>query len=151
MDYQILVNIAVGVVTLMGGGVFKMILGHVNEIKEEHNELMKKHHDDVDLLKEKYTQLALSLPEKWVSFVKIASPLYCLIMSSISLSGVATKTSPTCDSLALFITWMIIGKLLILTKGFPGNLFAFKRAGIIIAVLFIFFMLNKIMRPTVAK
>ena len=37
MDYQILVNIAVGVVTLMGGLVFKMILGHVNEIKEEHN------------------------------------------------------------------------------------------------------------------
>ena len=67
MDYQILVNIAVGVVTLMGGWVFKMILGHVNEIKEEHNELMKKHHDDVDLLKEKYTQLALSLPEKYVS------------------------------------------------------------------------------------
>ena len=28
---------------------------------------MKKHHDDVDLLKEKYTQLALSLPEKYVS------------------------------------------------------------------------------------
>ena len=67
MDYQILVNIAVGVDTLMGGWVFKMILGHVNEIKEEHNELMKKHHDDVDLLKEKYTQLALSLPEKYVS------------------------------------------------------------------------------------
>ena len=67
MDYQILVNIAVGVVTLMGGWVFKMILGHVNEIKEEHNELIKKHHDDIDLLKEKYTQLALSLPEKYVS------------------------------------------------------------------------------------
>ena len=67
MDYQILVNIAVGVVTLMGGWVFKMILGHVNEIKDEHNQLMKKHHEDVDLLKDKYTQLALSLPEKYVS------------------------------------------------------------------------------------
>ena len=67
MDYQILVNIAVGVVTLMGGWVFKMILGHVNEIKDEHNELMKKHHEDVDLLKEKYTDLALSLPDKYVS------------------------------------------------------------------------------------
>tara|TARA_B100000676_G_scaffold114691_1_gene114209 strand:- start:34462 stop:34749 length:288 start_codon:yes stop_codon:yes gene_type:complete len=67
MDYQILVNIAVGVITLMGGWVFKMILAHINEIKEEHNELMKKHHEDVDILKEKYTELALSLPEKYVS------------------------------------------------------------------------------------
>ena len=33
MDYQILVNIAVGVITLMGGWVFKMILGTLNEIK----------------------------------------------------------------------------------------------------------------------
>ena len=67
MDYQILVNIAVGVVTLMGGWVFKMILGHVNEIKDEHHELMLKHHADVDNLKEKYTSLALSLPDKYVS------------------------------------------------------------------------------------
>ena len=35
MDYQILVNISVGIITLMGGWVFKMILGHINEIKEE--------------------------------------------------------------------------------------------------------------------
>ena len=67
MDYQILVNIAVGIVTLMGGWVFKMILGHVNEIKAEHHELMVKHHTDVDNLKEKYTNLALSLPDKYVS------------------------------------------------------------------------------------
>jgi hypothetical protein len=67
MDYQILVNIAVGVVTLMGGWVFKMILGHVNEIKGEHHDLMKRHHDDVDKIKERHTSLALSLPEKYVS------------------------------------------------------------------------------------
>jgi hypothetical protein len=67
MDYQILVNISVGIVTLMGGWVFKMILGHVNEIKSEHHDLMIKHHDDIDKIKEKYTDLALSLPEKYVS------------------------------------------------------------------------------------
>ena len=48
MDYQILVNIAVGVVTLMGGWVFKMLLGHINEIKEEHNSLMVRHHEDIE-------------------------------------------------------------------------------------------------------
>ena len=67
MDYQILVNVAVGVVTLMGGWVFKMLLGHVNEIKDEHNDLMKKHHEDVEKITSKYTDLALSLPEKYVS------------------------------------------------------------------------------------
>tara|TARA_R100000808_G_scaffold24932_1_gene59544 strand:+ start:24690 stop:24974 length:285 start_codon:yes stop_codon:yes gene_type:complete len=67
MDYQILVNIAVGVVTLMGGWVFKMIIGHINEIKEEHHGLMVKHHEDVDKIKEKYTDLVVSLPEKYVS------------------------------------------------------------------------------------
>lgn len=74
MDYQILVNISVGIVTLMGGWVFKMILGHINEIKKDHNQLMVKHGDDMEkesernaALLEKHTNLALSLPEKYVS------------------------------------------------------------------------------------
>ena len=67
MDYQILVNVAVGVITLMGGGVFKMILGTLNEIKGEHHDLMKNHHVDIDKLREKHNDLALSLPEKYVS------------------------------------------------------------------------------------
>ena len=67
MDYQILVNIAVGVVTLMGGWVFKMILGALNEIKSEHHDLMRNHHADIDKLREKHTQLALSLPKEYVS------------------------------------------------------------------------------------
>ena len=67
MDYQILVNISVGVITLMGGWVFKMILSTLNEIKAEHHDLMKNHHADIDKLREKHTQLALSLPKEYVS------------------------------------------------------------------------------------
>jgi tRNA A22 N-methylase len=67
MDYQILVNIAVGVITLMGGWVFKMVLGILNEIKGEHHELMLKHHTDIDKLREKHNSLALSLPKEYVS------------------------------------------------------------------------------------
>jgi len=67
MDYQILVNIAVGIITLMGGWVFKMILGTLNEIKGEHHDLMKNHHADIDKLREKHNELALALPEKYVS------------------------------------------------------------------------------------
>ena len=59
MDYQILVNIAVGVITLMGGWVFKMILAHINEIKEEHNELMKKHHEDVAICSKSFIHVII--------------------------------------------------------------------------------------------
>ena len=67
MDYQILVNIAVGIITLMGGWVFKMILGTLNEIKQEHNDLTVKHHEDMEKLTTKYIELALQLPKEYVS------------------------------------------------------------------------------------
>jgi len=74
VDYQILVNIAVGAITLMGGWIFKMVLGHINEIKSDHHELMLRHHNDMDkeadrnaVLLEKHNNLALSLPEKYIS------------------------------------------------------------------------------------
>ena len=67
MDYQILVNVAVGLITLMGGWVFKMILGTLNEIKAEHHDLMKSHHSDIDKLREKHNNLALSLGKEYVS------------------------------------------------------------------------------------
>lgn len=67
MDYQILVNVSVGVITLLGGWVFKMILSTLNEIKSEHHDLMKHHHEDIDKLREKHTNLALSLPKEYVS------------------------------------------------------------------------------------
>ena len=67
MDYQILVNISVGIVTLMGGWVFKMILGHINEIKSDHNDLTVKHHEDMEKLTTKYIELALQLPKEYVS------------------------------------------------------------------------------------
>jgi len=67
MDYQILINISIGVITLMGGWIFKMILSTLNEIKGEHHDLMKHHHADIDKLREKHTDLALSLPKEYVS------------------------------------------------------------------------------------
>lgn len=67
MEYQIIVNVAVGVVTLLGGWVFKMILSTLNEIKKEHNELTVKHAGDMEKITFTYTNLALSLPEKYVN------------------------------------------------------------------------------------
>lgn len=67
MDYQLLVNITVGVSTLLGGWVFKMLLGHIGEIKNQLGEAMLKNQEDSYRVLEKYTSLALSLPEKYVS------------------------------------------------------------------------------------
>ena len=66
-DYQVIINVAVAIVTILGGWVFKMILGTINEIKSEHHELMKHHHEDIDKLREKHNELALSLPKEYVS------------------------------------------------------------------------------------
>jgi len=74
MEVQTVINVAVGFITLLGGWVFKMILSHINEIKAEHTALMNKHGDDMEkesdrnaAILEKHNQLALSLPEKYVS------------------------------------------------------------------------------------
>lgn len=67
MDYQIIINIAVGVVTLMCGWVFKMMLGHINEIKKDHHDLMLRHHQDIDKIKDSHNTLALSLQDKYVA------------------------------------------------------------------------------------
>lgn len=74
MELQTLVNISVAIITLMGGWVFKMILGHINEIKKEHGDLMNRHLNDMDketdrnaAILERHNQLALSLPDKYVS------------------------------------------------------------------------------------
>ncbi len=67
MEYQPLVNIAVGIITLIGGWVFKLILSHINDIKKEHHSLMIRYHEDFDKVKEKHNELAISLPERYVS------------------------------------------------------------------------------------
>ena len=74
MELQPLVNVSVGIITLLGGWVFKMILGHINDIKKDHHELMNKHVADMDkesdrnaAILERHNALAISLPEKYVS------------------------------------------------------------------------------------
>lgn len=67
MDYQILVNIILGIVTLTGGWVFKLILGHINEIKKNHSDLAFRQNDDIKDVIDKHNKLALMLPEKYVA------------------------------------------------------------------------------------
>ena len=67
MDTQLLINVAFGLVSFLGGWLIKMVLGHINELKASHERLLIKHIEDKEDLLEKHTNLALSMPEKYVS------------------------------------------------------------------------------------
>lgn len=67
MDYQIILNIAFGLISFLGGWLIKMVLAQINESKIRHEKLLIKHIDDMEDFLEKHTNLALSLPEKYVS------------------------------------------------------------------------------------
>ena len=67
MDYQLLVDIAVGVAAVIAGWVFKIVIAQVNEIKKEHNQLVVKQTEDYRKMVDKHVALALTLPEKYVN------------------------------------------------------------------------------------
>jgi len=67
MDAQIILNIAFGAIMFLGGWLMKLVLGHINELKSNHEKLLIKHIEDMESLLEKHTNLALSMPEKYVS------------------------------------------------------------------------------------
>ena len=74
--------------------------------------------------------------------VKIAFPPFKWTSSKISLSSVATYTSPISASLAFLKTWEIIETPLIFKRGFPGNLVAESLDGIKITDLENVFIVN---------
>ena len=67
MDAQVILNIAFGIIVFLGGWLIKLILGHINDLKSNHEKLLIKHIEDMESLLEKHTNLALSMPEKYVS------------------------------------------------------------------------------------
>lgn len=67
MDYQLLVNAAVGIIVLLGGWVFKLVLNHISELKNRIDTLLMKHVDDMDEIHDRHTKLALSLPDKYLT------------------------------------------------------------------------------------
>jgi len=67
MDAQVILNIAFGIIVFLGGWLIKLVLGHINDLKSNHEKLLIKHIEDMESLLEKHTNLALSMPEKYVS------------------------------------------------------------------------------------
>jgi len=67
MDYQVLFNIALGSLSVIAGWFFKVLYDQLRSIETEVNELEDAHEEDHRHMVDKLNNLALSLPEKYVS------------------------------------------------------------------------------------
>ena len=67
METQLFLNVLFGIISFLGGWLMKMLMSHISELKNKQEKLMIKHIDDMEDVLEKHTNLALSMPEKYVS------------------------------------------------------------------------------------
>ena len=67
MDYQILFNIALGCLSVVAGWFFKVLYDQLRSVETEVNDLEDAHEEDHRHMVDKLNNLALSLPEKYVS------------------------------------------------------------------------------------
>jgi hypothetical protein len=67
METQLFLNVLFGIISFLGGWLMKMLMSQISEMKNKQERLMIKHIDDMEDVLEKHTNLALSMPEKYVS------------------------------------------------------------------------------------
>ena len=67
METQLFLNVLFGIISVLGGWLMKMLMSQISELKNKQEKLMIKHIDDMEDVLEKHTNLALSMPEKYVS------------------------------------------------------------------------------------
>ena len=67
METQLFLNVLFGIISFLGGWLVKMLMSQISELKNKQERLMIKHIDDMEDVLEKHTNLALSMPEKYVS------------------------------------------------------------------------------------
>jgi hypothetical protein len=67
MDNQFVFNAIFGVVSLLGGWIFKMAWNRMTRLDDDVEKLQKHHEDDLKEVRREMSELALSLPEKYVS------------------------------------------------------------------------------------
>lgn len=66
-DWQILVNVTFGLVSLFGGWILKIIFGLMSKMQEDYKDLSSRAQNDNNRLSKDLTDFALSIPEKYVS------------------------------------------------------------------------------------
>lgn len=67
MDYQVVFNIALGVIGTVAGWLFKLVHGKIKDLETEINDLEENHEDDHREVVQRINDLALSLPDKYVN------------------------------------------------------------------------------------
>ena len=67
MDVQLIVNGAFGLISLLGGWVFKMLVGRIKDLEDDLEALEKHHENDLKETRRDLADLALSMPEKYVA------------------------------------------------------------------------------------
>ena len=66
MDNQFVFNAIFGVVSLLGGWIFKMAWSRMTNLDDDIENLQKHHENDLKEVRRQMSDLALSLPEKYV-------------------------------------------------------------------------------------
>ena len=67
MDAQFVFNAIFGIVSLLGGWIFKMAWTRITNLDDDIEDLQKHHEEDLKEVRKQMGELALSLPEKYVS------------------------------------------------------------------------------------
>ena len=67
MDVQLLLNAAFGLIIFLGGWLLRVTFSHINDLKEEYDELYDQLQGDYRKLSNDMHEIALSLPEKYVA------------------------------------------------------------------------------------
>ena len=73
MDYQVVINVAFGIIVFLGGWLLKTTYAQINRLREDYDELYDNSKDDYRSLSNQMHELALSLPEKYVSKQDLAN------------------------------------------------------------------------------
>jgi|TARA_B100000959_G_C14506903_1_gene429607 hypothetical protein len=67
VSFQLFVNVVFTLITFLGGWVLKVVFSGISDLKNEMEDLRQGRRDDYRELSEKLHEVALSMPEKFVS------------------------------------------------------------------------------------
>ncbi len=67
IDFQFFINTVLGIVIFFGGWILKTVWEKIREIEEENESIRDYHIDDLKEVRKDISNLALSLPEKYVT------------------------------------------------------------------------------------
>jgi hypothetical protein len=67
MDYQLVFNIAFGIIGTLGGWFFKTVYDQIKSLEDDLGDLESAHESDHREVVQKINDLALSLPDKYVN------------------------------------------------------------------------------------